>query len=63
MIRAKLLPEGRLVQVLPDATTRPLPDRTDWAKLDAMTDEDIHGAAVPGPLSDPQLAIGVEPHP
>ena len=53
MIRAKLLPDGRLVQVLPDGTTRPLPDRTDWARLNAMTEEDIHAAALADPDNPP----------
>jgi putative transcriptional regulator len=60
MIQAKLLPDGRLVQVLPDGTTRPLPDHTDWARLDAMTEEDVHAAALADPdnppLTEEQLA-------
>ena len=60
MIQAKLLPDGRLVRVLPDGTTRPLPDHTDWARLDAMTEEDIHAAALADPdnppLTEEQLA-------
>jgi putative transcriptional regulator len=60
MIQAKLLPDGRLVQVLPDGTIRPLPDRTDWARLDTMTEEDIHAAALADPdnllLTEEQLA-------
>ena len=41
-IRAKRLPDGSFVQVLPDGTTRPFPpDQTDWAALRAMTDEEI----------------------
>lgn len=46
-IRAKRLPDGTLVQVLPDGSTRPFPpDQTDWAALDAMTDADIDAAAL-----------------
>jgi hypothetical protein len=34
------------VQVLPDGPTRPLPDRTDWSRVDAMTEEEVHAAAM-----------------
>jgi putative transcriptional regulator len=53
-IRARRLPDGTLVQVLPDGTTRPFPpDRTDWAALDAMTDEDVNAAALADPDNPP----------
>src|SRR5260370_15022791 len=52
-IVAKLTSDGTLVQVLPDGTTRPLPDRTDWARLDAMTDEEVHAAAMADPDARP----------
>ncbi|MFZ1110453.1 MAG: hypothetical protein WAN43_19155 [Rhodomicrobium sp.] len=49
-IRAKKLNDGSLVEVLTDGATRPFPpDRTDWAALDAMTDEEIHAAALADP--------------
>ena len=41
IVRAKRLPDGTLVQILPDGTTRPLQNRTDLARLEATTDEDI----------------------
>jgi putative transcriptional regulator len=53
MIRAKLLPDGSLVQVFPDGTTRPLSDKTDWARLDAMTDEEVDAAALADPDAQP----------
>jgi len=47
-IRAKRLPDGSLVQGLPDGTTRPFPpDQTDWAALRAMTDEEAAALADP----------------
>ncbi len=52
-IVAKLTNDGTLVEVLPDGTTRPLPDRTDWARLDAMTDEEVHAAAMADPDARP----------
>jgi putative transcriptional regulator len=49
-IVARRLPDGTLVQVLPDGSTQPFPpDRTDWAALRTMTDAEIDAAA----LSDP----------
>ena len=60
MIRAKLLPDGSLVQVCPDGTTRPLPDKTDWARLDVMTDGEVEAATLADPdaqpLTEEQLA-------
>ncbi len=52
--------DGTLLQVLPDGSTRPLEDMTDWSRVDAMTDEDVHAAALADPdaqpLTDEQLA-------
>ncbi len=55
-IVAKVMDDGAPVQVLPDGTTRPLPDRTDWARLDAMTEEEIHAAAMADPDARPMTA-------
>jgi len=53
-IRAKRLPDGTLVQVLADGTTRAFPaDQTDWAALGAMTDEEINAAAFDDPDNPP----------
>ena len=52
-IVARLTSDGTLVQILPDGTTRPLPDRTDWARVDAMTDEQVHAAAMADPDARP----------
>jgi putative transcriptional regulator len=48
-IVAKRQSDGTLVQVLPDGATKALEDKTDWARLRAMTDEEVTAAA----LSDP----------
>ncbi len=45
------------VQVLPDGSTRPIEDRTDWGRLDAMTDEEIEANAL-GDLDNPPLTDG-----
>ena len=39
-IRARLLPNGKVVQVMPDGTTRSFEGRTDWAALKALSDPD-----------------------
>ena len=53
-IVARRLPDGTLVQVLPDGSTRPFPpDRTDWAALRAMTDTEINTAALSDPDNPP----------
>ena len=52
-IVAKQTSDGTLVQVLPDGTARPLPDRTDWGRVDAMTDEQVHAAAMADPDARP----------
>jgi putative transcriptional regulator len=52
-IVARRTSDGTLVQVLPDGTTQPLPDRTDWSRLDAMTDEDVEAAAEADPDARP----------
>lgn len=59
-IAAKPRSDGRLVQVLPDGSTRPLEDKTDWVRLRGMSDEEVHAAALADPdaqpLMDEQLA-------
>jgi hypothetical protein len=54
-IVARRLPDGSLVELLPDGSTRPFPpDRTDWAALRAMTEDEINAAAV-GDSDNPPL--------
>jgi putative transcriptional regulator len=48
-ILARRQNDGALVQVLPDGSTRPLEDKTDWKRLREMTDEEV----LAGALSDP----------
>ena len=60
MIRARLLPDGTVVEILSDGSTRPLVDQTDYARLDAMTEEEIEANALSDPdnppLTDEELA-------
>ena len=56
MIRARRGPDGRLVQVLPDGTTRPFEDTSDWARVDAMTDEEAYQNALNDPDNPPLTA-------
>ena len=54
-IRARRVKGGTLVEALPDGTTRPFPpDRTDWAALRAMTEDDINAAALTDPDNPPR---------
>ena len=52
-IVAKRRSDGKLVQVLSDGSTRPLKDKTDWARLRAMTDEEVTAAAISDPDARP----------
>jgi putative transcriptional regulator len=54
-IVARRLPDGTVVQVLPDGSTRPFPPehQTDWAALRTMTDEEINAAALTDPDNPP----------
>ena len=56
MIRARLLADGSVVQLLPDGMERPFPDDdgTDWARLNAMTEEEIEANALADPDSAPE---------
>jgi putative transcriptional regulator len=37
---------GVTIQVMPDGTRQPVEDKTDWARLNAMTEEEIEAAAL-----------------
>jgi putative transcriptional regulator len=52
-IVARRTSDGTLVEVLPDGSTRPLPDRTDWLRVDALTDAEVHAAAMADPDARP----------
>jgi putative transcriptional regulator len=52
-IVAKRRSDGTVVQVLPDGSGKPLADKTDWARLRAMTDEEVTAAAMSDPDARP----------
>jgi putative transcriptional regulator len=56
IIVARRTPDGQLVQVFPDGSTRPLVGKTDWAYLDAMTDEEAYQNALDDPDNPPLTA-------
>ncbi len=59
-VRVRVLPNGQAVQVHPDGTTTALEDRTDWARVAAMTDQEIEANAADDPdnpaLTEAELA-------
>jgi putative transcriptional regulator len=59
--RARLRDDGIVVRIMPDGREVPIESKTDWARVDAMTDEDIERAVAEDPdaaplLTDEQLA-------
>ena len=55
IVRVRKLSDGTLLQVLPDGSTRPYvsPTKTDWARLEAMTEEEIEANALSDPDNPP----------
>ena len=45
--------DGTVVRVMPDGTTQPLDDGTDWDRLRAMTDDEAMAAALADPDAQP----------
>ena len=56
IVKVRRLRDGTVVEELPDGTTRPIEDRTDWARLEAMTEEEIEANALSDP-DNPPLTI------
>lgn len=52
-VQAKLYPDGRVVEVLPDGSERPFEDHTDWERLRNMTEEEIEANALSDPDNPP----------
>ncbi|MDQ2651686.1 MAG: hypothetical protein M3Z20_01465 [Chloroflexota bacterium] len=56
MIRARRLADGSIVQVLPDGSTHPFTQKSDWARVDAMTEEEVEVNAATDPDNSPLTA-------
>jgi hypothetical protein len=52
-IVARRQADGTLVQILPDGPARPLKDKTDWKRLRAMGEDEVHAAALADPDAQP----------
>src|ERR1051326_2422610 len=52
-IRTKRRSDGTFVEILPDGTTRPSVDKTDWDRVRAMSDEEVEAAAMADPDARP----------
>jgi putative transcriptional regulator len=52
-IVARRQSDGTMVQVMPDGSSKPFEDKTDWARLRAMTDEEVTAAALADPDAQP----------
>jgi putative transcriptional regulator len=68
IVRALRLPDGTIVELLPDGSTRPFEDQTDWDRVLSMTEEEIEANALADPDNPPitpeELArMRVFPHP
>jgi len=53
IIKTRRLSDGSYVEMLPDGSTRPSVGQSDWARVDAMTDEEITAAALSDPDAQP----------
>jgi putative transcriptional regulator len=55
IVRARLLDDGTVVHVMPDGTTRTVEKgKSDWARVDAMTEEEVDANALADPDSAPE---------
>lgn len=53
IVKATRGPDRRLEQILPDGTTRLLEGKSDWARVDAMTEEEAYQNALDDPDNPP----------
>ncbi len=55
LTRARLLDDGTVVEILSDGSTRPFQtSKTDWDRINAMTEEEIEANALADPDSAPE---------
>ena len=58
LVRSRLLNDGSVVRVLPDGSTRPVGEtRTDWARVDAMTEEEVEANTLSDPDGTPETGL------
>lgn len=55
-IVAKRQNNGTIVQVFPDGSTKPLEDKINWARLRAMTNQEVNAAAISDPDAQPMTS-------
>ncbi len=53
IVRVKLTADGSVVQIMPDGSTQPIQDNTDWERLRNMTEEEIEANALSDPDNPP----------
>jgi hypothetical protein len=53
IVRVQRLSDDTVVQVLADGSTQPVEDRTDWARVMAMTEGEIEANALADPDNPP----------
>ncbi|HYI24161.1 MAG TPA: helix-turn-helix domain-containing protein [Thermomicrobiales bacterium] len=53
IMRVKLTADGSVVQIMPDGSTQPIQDNTDWERLRNMTEEEIEANALSDPDNPP----------
>ncbi len=53
MIKVKLRTNGPPVEELADGSTRPFVDKTDWLRLQAMSDAEVTARALGDPDAQP----------
>lgn len=53
IITVERLPNGEIVQIMPDGSTLPIADKTDWVRLKNMTEAEIEEATSADPDNQP----------
>jgi len=53
IVRTMRLSDGTFVEIMPDGSTRPSTQKSDWERVRAMTDEEVEAAALSDPDAQP----------
>lgn len=62
IITVERLPGGKVIQVMPNGSKRPLEDETDWTRLHEMTEEEIEAGALADPDNPPDCPLAITPY-